>query len=92
MATETTGDVTLTRAEATYAYWQIAPQYDESGPPPDERWATVMTKLRPPEAEVAVVYAAKAAGQAPDGDAQAAVKTVERLLADARGNGAAPPH
>jgi len=64
MDTETTGDVTLTRAEATYAYWQIAPQYDESGPPPDERWATVMNKLRPSEAEVAAVYAAKAATRA----------------------------
>lgn len=30
-------------------------------------------------------------GQAPDGEATAAVETVERLLAEARGNGAAPP-
>lgn len=57
-------DVTLTRAEATYAYWQIAPQYDESGPPPDTRFFDVMTKLRPSEAEVAAVYAAKAAALA----------------------------
>ncbi len=59
-----TDDVTLTRAEAVWAYWQIAPQYDESGPPPDSRFFAVMTKLRPSEAEVAAVYAAKAAALA----------------------------
>jgi len=55
------GPVTLTSDEATWAYWQIAPQYDDSGPPPDTRFFDVMNKLRPPESEVAAVYAAKAA-------------------------------
>ncbi len=57
-------DVILTRDQATWAYWQIAPQYDESGPPPDTRFFDVMHKLRPSEAEVAAVYAAKAAARA----------------------------
>jgi len=48
-----TDDVTVTREQATWAYWQIASQYDESGPPPDRRFFTVMNKLRPSEAEVA---------------------------------------
>jgi len=57
-------DVTLTRAEATWVYWQIAPQYDESGPPPLSVFFAAMNKLRPSDAEVAAVYAAKAAALA----------------------------
>lgn len=55
--------VTLTREEATWAYWQIAPQYDDSGPPPSGVFFTVMNALRPSEAEVAAFYAAKAAAK-----------------------------
>ena len=56
-----TDDVILTRTQATFAYWQIVGQYDQSGPPPSQVWFDTMAKLSPAKAEIDAVYAAKAA-------------------------------